>query len=88
MESIDALAGTEGVPPVIGAFQGDNRSMVAFLFEHAPAFEGVGHAPRAALRRFYRRLPVVLALDSGVIRAAWHETIPASAEVLATFAAS
>jgi hypothetical protein len=76
---LNALAAAH-LPPVVGVFQGDNTAMVTFLFEHAPEFDGMGHAPREGLRRFYRRLPVVLALRDGEILAAWHEAVPAIEE--------
>lgn len=81
---LDELVGVG--PPVIGVFEGDNEQMVGFMFEHAPAFDGMGHAPHIATRRFYRRLPVVLALRDGVIIDAWHERVPSADEVRGAFA--
>jgi len=83
VQPLNALVG-EG-PPVVGVFEGDNEQMVSFLFEHYPAFDGMGHAPHVATRRFYRRLPVVLALRDGIIEEAWHERVPDTDEVTAAF---
>ncbi len=85
VESLNGLADDESLPPLVGVFQGSSEAMVAFLFEHGTTFDGYGHAPRAALRRFYRRLPVVLALSNGKILSAWHERIPAVDEVRGRF---
>ncbi len=79
------LVGLDGVPPVVGVFQGTNEDMVGVLFEHAPAFDHMGHASRSQLRRFYRELPVVLALRDGEILAAWHDTIPSAEDIASAY---
>lgn len=83
--ALNALAAAPDVPEVVGVFEGDNRDMVTFLFDFGPEFDAMGHAPRAAVRPYYRRLPVVLAVENGIIRGAWHEKVPSPAEVSAVF---
>jgi hypothetical protein len=81
LTAADTLSRDESLPPVIGVVEGSNEDMVRFLFEAAPSFDGLGHAPRTQLRRFYRTLPVVFLLSDGVIAGAWHGTVPPPAEV-------
>jgi len=85
VDALSALADDETLPDLVGVFQGDSESMVQFLFEHGAVFDGMGHAPRAGLRRFYRRLPVVLALRDAEMLAVWHEKIPTAASAQAAF---
>jgi len=85
IEPLNALVGEEGVPPVVGVFEGTNEEMVTFLFEHGPAFDGMGHSSRTQLRPYYRRLPVVLGVRDGEIVGAWHETVPSVDEVRDAF---
>jgi hypothetical protein len=83
--ALNVLSAHPDTPEVVGVFEGDNEAMITFLFEQGPEFDGMGHAPRAAVRPYYRRLPVVLAVENGIIVDAWHESIPAPAEVIAAF---
>lgn len=85
IEPLNALVGEEGVPPVVGVFEGTNEEMITFLFEHGPAFDGIGHSSRTQLRPYYRRLPVVLGVRDGEIVGAWHEVVPSVDEVRAAF---
>jgi len=81
VQAANTLAEAEGTPPVVGIVEGSNEDMVRFLFEAGPAFDGLGHAPRSQLRRFYRTLPVVFALEDGIIESAWYGKIPAPQEL-------
>lgn len=85
VDPLNALVGEEGVPSVVGVFEGTNEEMIEFLFEHGPAFDGLGHSSRTQLRPYYRRLPVVLGVRDGVIVGAWHESVPSVEEVREAF---
>ncbi len=75
VEPLNELVDADGLPEVVGLCQGSNDDLVAFMFEHDPYFE-LAYAPRAALRRFYRRLPVCLLVREGMIRQAWFDGVP------------
>jgi len=81
VEALNALAGAD--LHVLGIVQGTNDDLVAFMLEQGATFD-LGHAPEAALRRFYRRLPVFLELRDGVIERAWFDAPPDAATLAVT----
>lgn len=68
--TLDRIAGTEGAPTVAAVFAGDNQARRAYVLEHVPAFP-VGYSPEKALRQYYRRLPVFILMNEGIVERAW-----------------
>jgi uncharacterized membrane protein YphA (DoxX/SURF4 family) len=81
--TLDAIAGSEGAPMVAAVFAGDNQARRAYVLEHVPAFP-VGYSPEKALRQYYRRLPVFILMDDGIVERAWWIDPPDPAQVTAT----
>ncbi len=75
IEALNALDTHGDVPPVVGVVQGTSDDVATLIFEHDAAFE-LGYAPRQALKRFYRRLPVFLELADGTITGTWFDRPP------------
>ena len=80
VEPLNALSDIDDVPQVVGVARGSNDDLVEFILEHDAYFE-MGHAPPAALRRFYRKLPVYLLVRDGVIQSVWVGTAPTAGDV-------
>lgn len=79
---LDRIAGSEGAPKVAAVFAGTNQARRAYVLEHVPAFP-VGYSPEKALRQYYRRLPVFILMNEGIVERAWWVDPPDPAEVAA-----
>jgi hypothetical protein len=80
--ALDRIAGTEGAPSVAAVLAGDNQGRRAYVLEHVPAFP-VGYSPEKALRQYYRRLPVFILMNEGIVERAWWIEPPDPAQVVA-----
>jgi len=81
LPSMNEVATTKGGPTVAAIFAGSNRARRAFALEHVPSFV-VGYSPEKVLRQYYRRLPVYILLEDGIVQASWYGETPSAAEVL------
>ncbi len=70
LPGLNAIARTDGAPPVVGVFAGDRAQAMDWTFTHVPEFE-VGDAPENVLRRYYRRLPRIALVQDGIVRGVW-----------------
>jgi uncharacterized membrane protein YphA (DoxX/SURF4 family) len=80
--TLDRIAGTDGAPTVAAVFAGDNQARRAYVLEHVPAFP-VGYSPEKALRQYYRRLPVFILMNEGIVERAWWIEPPDPTQVAA-----
>lgn len=78
--TLNAIAKTEGAPKVAAIFAGTNNDSRAFRLEHVPEFP-IGHSPEVVLRQYYRRLPVFVLMQDGIIERAWWGAPPEPREV-------
>ena len=79
--ALRAIAGG-GALDVIAAVPGGPREAQRWRLQHHPNFP-VGYAPQRALRQYYRRLPVTLRLEDGIVRTVWWNEIPTPDQVRA-----
>jgi hypothetical protein len=78
--TLDRIAGLEGGPTVAAVFAGDNQARRAYVLEHVPAFP-IGYSPEKALRQYYRRLPVFVLMNEGIVERAWWIEPPDPAQI-------
>ena len=76
------LTQRDGGTKVTGIFAGDRARKRAWALEHLPAFP-LANASEKTLRQYYRRLPVFLLLEDGVVRKVWWSRQPTVDEVMA-----
>ena len=79
---LDRIAGTEGAPKVASVLAGDNQARRAYVLEHVPAFP-VGYSSAKAMRQYYRRLPVFILMNEGIVERAWWIDPPDPAQLAA-----
>jgi hypothetical protein len=77
---LKAIVAEKIVPSVIAACPGDAAEAQRWRLEHLPNFP-VGYAPARVLRQYYRRLPVTILLERGIVQHVWWNRVPAPAEV-------
>jgi hypothetical protein len=65
---------------VLAAFAGTGAAAQTWRMRHRPNFR-VAHSPAKALRQYYRRLPVALLLEGGVVQEVWWGRVPTPAEL-------
>lgn len=79
---LDALSTEPGMPAVTALFPDTNDDVMAFYLEHGPGFD-VAAMPRAALKPYYRKLPVYFLLRDGRVLSVWRGAPPEAAALRA-----
>ncbi|TPW14129.1 MAG: hypothetical protein FD129_1134 [bacterium] len=82
LESLNAIAATEGGPTVIAVYAGSRAEARSWALDHVPGF-AVGSAPEKVLRQYYRKLPQVGLLSEGKLVQVWRGVVPAPGDVTA-----
>jgi hypothetical protein len=84
---VENLASEPGVPQVTALFPDTNDAVMTFFLEHGPSFD-VAAMPRAALKPYYRKLPVYFLLRDGRVLSVWRHGAPDAASVRKALARS
>ncbi|HYS06638.1 MAG TPA: MauE/DoxX family redox-associated membrane protein [Candidatus Dormibacteraeota bacterium] len=80
-EALNALAATQGAPPILGLTPSTEQEIDAFLWTAVPAFE-VKRIDREVIPVLYRRLPRFFLVDSGRVTAVYDGAPPEAKDLL------
>ena len=79
--ALNALAATQGAPPILGLTPSTEQEIDAFLWTAVPAFE-VKRIDREVIPVLYRRLPRFFLVDSGRVTAVYDGAPPEAKDLL------
>jgi len=79
--TLNALAATQGAPPILGLTPSTEQEIDAFLWTAVPAFE-VKRIDREVIPVLYRRLPRFFLVDSGRVTAVYDGAPPEAKDLL------
>jgi hypothetical protein len=80
LSRLEALSGEAGMPRIVALFPDTNEEVMAFFLEHGPSFD-LAAMPRAALKPYYRRLPVYFLLQDSRVVSVWRGSPPDAASI-------
>jgi hypothetical protein len=82
VDPLKSVAAVRNGPRVAAVLPGTAQEAQRWRLQHLPNFP-VGYAPERILRQYYRRLPVTLLLEDGMVKRVWWNRVPEASEIAA-----